>query len=143
MKSKWSFFVGVACLVCSQLAAVVLPRSQEWVSDLYVHQNTYDSKGRYIQLNDGSWWDLNYTYDSCWDWMWGNDAQGFWLKHDVIQILSGTNPKYPYVLYNVSKDLAVEARQFEPSMMAAQRQEDSSDSLWWLLWWNNLSNALK
>lgn len=84
---------------------------------LFIQENVYDQDNRYLKLNDGSFWLLNYTFESFWDRFGGKDVQAQWLYPQKIEIRYSSNHKYPYQLINLDTNETVQARQINPSLL--------------------------
>lgn len=91
--------------------------SQTWGKNLFIAENVYDSNNRYIKLNDGTFWLLNYTYESFWDRFSGKDVQSTWLAPQRVEITYSQNHKYPYMMVNADTHEKVEARQINPNLL--------------------------
>lgn len=91
--------------------------SSSWGKGLYIVENIYDQENRYIKLNDGTYWLLNFTFDSFWDRFGGKDAQSLWLAPDRVEISRSTNHQYPYMMCNLESGRSVEARQINPTLL--------------------------
>jgi len=88
-----------------------------WGQGLYIEENVYDHDNRYLRLNDGSFWLLNYTYESFWDRFSGKDVQSQWLAPQKNEVRYSSNHKYPYLMINIDTNESVEARQINPSLL--------------------------
>jgi hypothetical protein len=82
--------------------------------DLFIQMNYYDNSSRFIKLNDGSYWTLNYTYSRTTDMIKGKDRESLWLYPDRIEIKRSDSHRFPYLLCNIDKNEAVEAAQVDP-----------------------------
>ena len=92
--------------------------------NLYIYENVYDNTNRYLILSDGSFWLLNYTYESFWDRFSGKDAQALWLAPQRVEIKYSTNHKYPYLMINLDTNESVEVRQANPNLLIYKALRD-------------------
>jgi hypothetical protein len=114
---------------------------KNWGKNLYITENVYDSNNRYIKLNDGTFWLLNYTYESFWDRFKGKDVQSTWLAPQQVEISYSQNHKYPYVMINLDTHEKVEARQINPNLLLYTALDRLGDDLSTSM--SQVSNAIR
>jgi len=88
-----------------------------WGKNLTIEENVYCPHYHFLKLSDGSFWDLNYTYNSFWDHLRGQDAQALWLKPQKVEITYSDNYRYPYLITNLETQEQVEAKQMDPDLL--------------------------
>jgi len=114
---KKTFYLTILTLLAFVGFSYATNNVKIWGQGLYIEENVYDHDNRYLKLNDGSFWLLNYTYESFWDRFSGKDVQSQWLAPQRIEVRYSSNHKYPYLMVNLDTNESAEARQINPSLL--------------------------